>query len=210
MGEAERFLEGFFLARVATSLFVAGFRVFPALGVDDISVGAPTVEAILPAARPMAFAAVTRMLLSDSGRALAFFAMFFTVLAMPFVSARYWFGELSRPSTLSNRMAAPGTLTSPLRMARLGVSAPYSSLLVSWSGRSVAPSREIPAKIPCEREYDSISAFIIASVWALVSRPTGPAAAVASAPIVNLSDKRCRIPPSFITNKTMSVSDAPI
>jgi len=47
-----------------------------------------------------------------------------------------------------------------------------------------APSSEMPAKMPRERDQEGISAVIKASVWAVASRPTGPAAAVASAPMV--------------------------
>jgi len=64
--------------------------------------------------------------------------------------------------------------------------------------RSVDPSRERPANSPRDRDHDKISASIRMSVLALVSRPTGPAAASASPPIVNLSDSSFFIPPSFL------------
>ena len=44
----------------------------------------------------------------------------------------------------------------------------------------------MPAKSPFVREYDSISAVILASVPAPAVRPTGPAATDASAPRVTL------------------------
>src|SRR5579862_9519823 len=64
---------------------------------------------------------------------------------------------------------------------------PYMIWFSSRSLRSVAPSSETPANRPFERDHDRISAVIIASVIALVSRPTGPPATVASPPSVNLS-----------------------
>src|SRR5271157_2095993 len=87
---------------------------------------------------------------------------------------------------------------------------PYMAWFSSMSLRSVAPSSEMPAKTPRERDQERISAFIRASVWAEVLRPTGPAAAVASAPMVNLLLERCFIPPSFITGRTTSVEETPI
>src|SRR5260370_17213903 len=48
------------------------------------------------------------------------------------------------------------------------------------------------------------------SVSAAAVRPTGPAVADASAPIVNLLDKSLSIAPSFITSMTTSVSEPPI
>ena len=47
------------------------------------------------------------------------------------------------------------------------------------------------------------------SVLALVSRPTGPAAAAASPPIVNLSPSSLFIPLSFITSMIRSVEEPP-
>src|SRR6266481_6440197 len=48
------------------------------------------------------------------------------------------------------------------------------------------------------------------SVSAAAVRPTGPAVADASAPIVNLLDRSLSIAPSFITSMTTSVSEPPI
>src|SRR6266536_345479 len=48
------------------------------------------------------------------------------------------------------------------------------------------------------------------SVAAEAVRPTGPAVADASAPIVNLLDSSLSMAPSFITNMTTSVSEPPI
>src|SRR5689334_5998246 len=77
----------------------------------------------------------------------------------------------------------------PLRICLLVRRPPYISVLVSLSGRSVAPSSAIPANTPRDREYVRISACILASVLAEALRPTGPAATDASAPKVNLLDK---------------------
>jgi hypothetical protein len=60
------------------------------------------------------------------------------------------------------------------------------------------------------REYEMIAAFSSASVEADAVRPTGPATALPSPPISNLSFSRPAIASSFMNNKTKSVFDAPI
>ena len=76
--------------------------------------------------------------------------------------------------------------------------------VVVWAQRG--PSSEIPANKPREREYVSTSARIVTSVAASASRPTGPAAAEASAPSFTLlfEDGACTAP--FITSRTKSVA----
>src|SRR5258707_3448 len=86
-------------------------------------------------------------------------------------------------------LVLPVAGTSRVTIARLVMDSPYRSLFESSSGRSVAPSSEIPAKTPRARDQLRISACICASVDALDPRRTGLAAAAASAPIVNLLDK---------------------
>src|SRR5665213_4454810 len=61
----------------------------------------------------------------------------------------------SRFSERLNLSASAGVLKSPVRISRFVAPRGYSSRFVSSSGRSVAPSRETPAKSPREREYDS-------------------------------------------------------
>src|SRR5437588_4354116 len=68
----------------------------------------------------------------------------------------------------------------------------------------------MPANRPFERDQERISAVKVASVCAVALRPTGPAAAVASAPMVNLLDVSLFIPRSFITNIITSLDDTPI
>ena len=83
--------------------------------------------------------------------------------------------------------------------------------MASSSSRIVLPFSEMPANAPRERDQDRISARIVASVSADVVRPTGPAAAIASPPTVNLLFSKSRFAPrSFITSITTSVSDPPI
>src|SRR5579863_4612442 len=67
----------------------------------------------------------------------------------------------------------------------------------------------MPANTPRAREYVSTSALIFQSVSAAVSRPTGPAAADASAPSLNLLERRCCIPLSFVTIITRSTACPP-
>src|SRR6516162_11360553 len=57
---------------------------------------------------------------------------------------------------------------------------PYRFSFAPSSGPSVVPDRETPANTPCALEYESISALIAAFVEASASRPTGPAATLAS------------------------------
>src|SRR5215469_785799 len=74
----------------------------------------------------------------------------------------------------------------------------------------VEPSKEIPPKTPRARDHERISAFITISVSADVVRPTGPAAAEASAPNLTLLDITDSAPFSFMTRSTKSVADPPI
>src|ERR1700733_3540436 len=67
----------------------------------------------------------------------------------------------------------------------------------------------MPAKMPRAREYVSTSAFIFQSVSAAASAPTGPAAAEASAPSLNLLASRCCIPWSLVTIITRSTAWPP-
>jgi hypothetical protein len=54
----------------------------------------------------------------------------------------------SRRSALSKLRAIAGVLKSPARISRFVESRPYSTLLLSLSGRSVAPCNEMPANNP--------------------------------------------------------------
>src|SRR6516165_4976747 len=74
----------------------------------------------------------------------------------------------------------------------------------------VEPSRETPPKRPRARDQERISAFITISVSADVVRPTGPAAAEASAPNLTLLDRTELAPFSFMTRRTKSVASPPI
>src|SRR3974390_2548546 len=74
----------------------------------------------------------------------------------------------------------------------------------------VEPSRDTPPKRPRARDQERISAFIATSVSADAVRPTGPAAADASAPNLTLLDRTEFAPFSFMTNRTKSVSSPPI
>ena len=69
--------------------------------------------------------------------------------------------------------------------------------------------RLMPAKTPCVREYDRISAFNCASVAARASRPTGPAATDASAPSDTRFFSSLSTPRSFMTSMTRSMDCAP-
>src|ERR1017187_7554264 len=115
---------------------------------------------------------------------------------------------LSR-SEISFRAPAGGAVW-PFSTSLLSIFWPYNSVLASASLRSVAPVREMPAKIPLARDHARISAVILASVSALTVLPTGPAATEASAPKVNLSPSSLFMPSRFITSITTSVEDPPI
>lgn len=66
---------------------------------------------------------------------------------------RYLLLRRESRSSIASSLAAPGgVFTSPVRMALLLRSWPYNSRLAESSGRSVAPSRTIPAKMPRARE----------------------------------------------------------
>ena len=67
-----------------------------------------------------------------------------------------------------------------------------------------------PRENPRVLEYDRISACNRMSVSAAPVRPTGPAAADASPPIVNLSVASFSIPRRFITSMITSVDSPPI
>src|SRR5262249_31750320 len=86
---------------------------------------------------------------------------------------------------------------------------PYIALLASVSSRSVPPSSASPPNAPFDRDHDKTSACIEASVSAVASRPTGPAATEASAPRVNLLDRIPFIPFSLITSMTISTASPP-
>ncbi len=86
-------------------------------------------------------------------------------------------------------LAALGLLTSPSSISWLDKSRPYRSRFASPSGRKVAPSNDKPANNPRDRDQDKISARNKTSVLAPAFLPTGPAAAAASPPMVNLSDR---------------------
>src|ERR1017187_9670284 len=115
---------------------------------------------------------------------------------------------LSR-SEISFRAPAGGAVW-PFSTSLLSIFWPYNSVLASASLRSVAPVREMPAKIPLARDHARISAVILASVSALTVLPTGPAATEASAPKVNLSPSSLFMPSRFITSITTSVEEPPI
>src|SRR5215468_4102773 len=74
----------------------------------------------------------------------------------------------------------------------------------------VEPSSDTPPKTPRARDQERISAFKTMSVSAEVVRPTGPAAAEASAPNLTLLDKTDSAPLSFMTKRTKSVASPPI
>src|SRR5262245_15189766 len=109
------------------------------------------------------------------------------------------------------RRSAPLGILAPLPKISFAVQRwPYISLFSSRSLRNVAPSSEMPANRPFDRDQERISALISASVWAVAFRPTGPAAAVASAPIVNLLEVSFFIPRSFMISRMTSVEETPI
>src|SRR6516164_3829071 len=83
---------------------------------------------------------------------------------------------------------------------------PYRFSFAPLSGRRVDPARETPAKAPRAREYDRISARIVASVSAEAVRPTGPAAAEASPPSLTLLDRIPVADREFIKRRTKSVA----
>jgi hypothetical protein len=88
-----------------------------------------------------------------------------------------FFGDLLL-SRFTSAWPADGVRTAPSRAIwRAFHSLPYGFLLASPSERRVEPSREIPAKRPCDLEYDRISARIMTSVAAAAVLPLGPAAA---------------------------------
>src|SRR5262249_57553691 len=72
------------------------------------------------------------------------------------------------------------------------------------------PSRDNQAKGQRDRDQDRISASMAMSVSAEVVRPTGPAAAEASAPNLTLLDMTDSAPFSFMTRRTKSVASPPI
>src|SRR5208283_5205301 len=121
-----------------------------------------------------------------------------------------WCGD-ALPNNASSRAADAGAFTFPSRTISFAlISRPYSALFAPSSDRIVDPSSDTPANSPCAREYERISAFITTSVSAEVSRPTGPAAADASAPSFTLLDIIEFAPDSFITSNTKSVAWPPI
>src|SRR5436190_3125291 len=71
------------------------------------------------------------------------------------------------------------------------------------------PERSMPAKSPCAREYERISAVSNASVPTWPWRPIGPAATDASAPRFTLFCSIFCAPDSFITSSTTSTCSAP-
>src|SRR6202162_5755046 len=73
-----------------------------------------------------------------------------------------------------------------------------------------APFTVTRAKAPRAREYVRTSARILQSVSPSTCRPTGPAAAEASAPILNLLESILSIPLSFMTSMTTSIASPPI
>src|SRR5580704_15322637 len=88
-------------------------------------------------------------------------------------------------------------------------SLPYRFLFAPLSGRSVEPSSEMPANKPREREYDKISARSVTSVSAEAVRPTGPAAADASAPSLTLLLSMFSADRGDIMSRTKSVAFPP-
>src|ERR1039458_9635816 len=72
--------------------------------------------------------------------------------------------------------APAGCAVGPFSTSLLSILWPYNSALASASLRSVAPVKEMPAKIPLARDHARISAVILTSVSALTVLPTGPAA----------------------------------
>src|SRR5215469_15849103 len=64
--------------------------------------------------------------------------------------------------------------------------------------------------MPFARDHERISAFMAMSVSADVVRPTGPAAAEASAPNLTLLDNTELAPFSFMIRSTKSVASPPI
>src|SRR5580700_4314573 len=108
-------------------------------------------------------------------------------------------------------LAAPaGGCAALFRICLFSQRLPYMCSFSSMSWRRVAPSSDTPAKAPRERDQERISAVIMASVWALAVRPTGPPAIEASAPSVNLLVSSFFMPRSFITSRTRSVEEIPI
>src|SRR6202021_2405647 len=110
----------------------------------------------------------------------------------------------------NNRAAEGGTGTALSKTMDSAVTSfPYSFLLPSLSGRKVEPDREIPAKSPRAREKERISARMLASVSAEALRPTGPAAAEASPPILTLLLRMFAAEVGLMSNRTKSVAWPP-
>src|SRR5260370_42222486 len=101
--------------------------------------------------------------------------------------------EYFRTAARNGSLTAVGC-TFPLKISEKGTKLPYRTRVSSLSWVRDAPLRSIPAKRPRAREYVKTSALIFTSVSAAASRPTGPAAAEASAPSLNLLESRCCIP----------------
>src|SRR6185437_5571364 len=99
--------------------------------------------------------------------------------------------------------------TFPSRMSENGTNLPYRSRVSSLSCVMAEPFRSTPANNPRAREYVNTSERILMSVSAPASRPTGPAAAEASAPSLNLLLRRWCMPDSFITTSTRSTAWPP-
>ncbi len=83
----------------------------------------------------------------------------------PYLSDLFLGDFLSRVET-SNFAVAGAWILLLITMSCAVTPFPYSLSLPSLSGRSVEPSREIPANNPREREYDRISARMVTSVEA--------------------------------------------
>jgi len=109
-----------------------------------------------------------------------------------------------------NVCAAGGGGTFPVRSCLNGIMRPYSSRVLSSSCFTTAPFSVMPAKAPRAREYVRISERIFQSVLPSAWRPTGPAAAEASAPTLNLLFNSCVMPCWFITSITRSIACPPI
>jgi hypothetical protein len=113
-------------------------------------------------------------------------------------------------NALVREVVLSGAGTSPLRMFSNDSNLPYKILVASPSGLTTAPLRLTPANTPRAREYVRIWARIFQSVPPATCLPTGPAAADASAPILNLLERRLRTPFSFMMSMTRSTACAPI
>ena len=103
-----------------------------------------------------------------------------------------------------------GISVAPVKIVLKGTNFPYNSRVASSSCEMVEPLMVTPANRPRAREYVSTSALSFQSVEPSTWRPTGPAAADASAPTLNLLVSSACMPRSFMIIMTRSTPCRPI